>query len=170
MAFIVSTHEGEEIKQGRKFRTLRPIKANGKGYFRVGSLQRVYTSRDFTQSPICRVLVTDRGFTDTTLLTDVDSPALGYTTISEYLAQPYNQTNPSTERVVYTFVELNELYTAVADSEIDPENFAYFYDLCKGERELIRGITPSLVYEGCDLEDLEAEYLTLQGNIYEAII
>ena len=168
--FIVTASEGAKIKKGEKVDTLRPIKAHNKGYFKVGSLQEVKTSRNFKEASICRVLVLSRGLTSLDYLTQGDILRLGYLNKGEYLAQPYNQANPSRARVKYSFIELSHLLAEVQALEMTPANLFDVFDMVADCRELMQGVNPALIFDGCDIEDLEGAFMTIESNIEEFII
>ena len=107
MSFIHPQNEAEEIANFTKFETLRPLRANGKGYFRVGSIQRIFIGRNFKGVTYCRVLIVARDFVDIEELTEGDFIALGCSNKAEYMAKDYNQRNPSPDRVKYSFIPLS---------------------------------------------------------------
>lgn len=166
--FIVNDHEAEQINNGGKVATLRPIRPSGKGYFKIGSLQKVCRGRDFKNGIFNRVLILNRYPVSIIRLTIKDFVALGYESKAEYLAQDYNQNNPSPIRMRYDFITLTDLAEIMAGLEIDPDNFFYIWDIVKGCKELTAGVNPDLIFEGCDCEDLESEFSTLESNIQEA--
>ena len=49
-----------------------------------------------------------------------------------------------------------------------PSTFATVWDMVGNCKELAQGVNPTLIFEGCDLEDLEEAFQTIQGNIWEA--
>ena len=167
--FIVTKNEGQKINNDEKDQTCRPIKEDGKGYFKLGSIQQIRDSRNFKAPYICRVLVYGRDFVDLQTLTPADCLRLGYETKAEYIAQPYNQRNPSSERVRYTFIRIGRLQELAQTLEICPDSFGILWGYCRDCPELAEGVNPQRVFEGCDLEDLEGEFLTLQANICEVM-
>jgi len=166
---IVNLHEGEQINEGIKIWSLRPIRASGKGYLTIGSLQYIYVGRDFKADPVARVLMLNRSFINIGELTAEDFQALGYPSKAEYMEQPYNKRNPSPERVKYEFIELGNLAEFVESLEWTPSTFAEVWDMVGNCKELAQGVEPSLIFEGCDLQDLEETFQTIQANILEAM-
>lgn len=53
--------------------------------------------------------------------------------------------------------------------EWTPQLFAEVYNEAQSNPELIKGVNSALIFEGCDLEDLEEALGTLQANIWEAM-
>jgi len=163
--FIVNAHESEQINQGAKRSTLRAIRPSGKGYFKVGSLQKVCKGRDFVNGIFNRVLILARYPVEIPQLTAGDFHALGYESKAEYMSQPYNQNNPSPHRIRYDFITLADLLEFVASLEITPANFATVWDMVKDCRELRRGVDPAEIFEGCDCETLQDAFIEIQANI-----
>ena len=107
--FIMNQKNGDDILAERKRSTLRPIRANGKGYFKEGNIYWVHIGRDFTQPHLCRVQVNKVSFVDIEDLGAKDWEALGYESKAEYMGEPFNKNNPSTERVRYDFKLIKEV-------------------------------------------------------------
>ena len=168
--FSFNEHEKEQINKGVKVSTLRPIKESGKGYFKIGSLQMFCLGRDFVNGFFNRGLILNRYPVNIEDLTAEDFQAVGYSSKAEYMSQPYNQNNPSQERMKYDFITLTDLADIMAGLEIDPDNFRYMWDIVKGCKELTAGVNPDLIFEGCDCEDLESEFSTLESNIQGALL
>lgn len=126
--------------------------------------------RDFVNGFFNRGLILNRYPVNIEQLTAEDFKAVGYSSKAEYMEQPYNQNNPSPERMKYDFITLPDLLEFVASLEIDPDNFFYVWDMVKDCRELRRGVNPDLIFEGCDLEDLEEQYMLIESNIEEEIL
>lgn len=162
---IVTVREGWSILKGAKVSTLRPLRANGKGYLTVGSIQQIRTSRNFKEPYLCKVLIYKRTFINIEDLQEEDFRAFGYPDRASYMAQPYNQRNPSPERVRYDFVALPELLNMLECPEWTPILFASIWRFVKLNPELSEGVESDLIYEGCDPSDLEDALLTIQGNI-----
>lgn len=162
---LVNKTEGQKILDDEKDQSCRAIRPNGKGYLRVGSIQQVRDSRNFKAPYLCRILIYERDFTNTQSLTPQDCQRLGYETKAEYLAQRYNQDNPSTERVRYSFIRLGLLVELAQECEITPQTFGELWDYCKDCPSLAQGVEPQRVFEGCNIEDLETQFIGLQTNI-----
>ena len=162
---IVQLKEVYSILNDEKVETLRPIKPNGKGYFKIGSIQQIRTSRNFKEPYLCRVIILARDFIDLRNMSDPEFKPLGYPNKAEYLAQAYNLRNKSPYRVRYSFMRLERFAEYVESLEIDPEAFGEIWDICKDNKDLNSGVDPSQIFEGCDPEILEAEYIALQSNI-----
>ena len=165
---IVSNAEGFGILNGEKVSSLRAIRESGKGYLTKNSLQWICIGRDFVNGLICRVLILRRSFVNIEDLTLKDFQSLGYSSKAEYMEQPYNRKNPSLERVRYDFITLADLLRLVQSLDICPANFFYIWDMVGNNKELSQGVDASLIYEGCDLADLESAFMTIESNIEEA--
>ena len=100
---IVTQTEAEAIQMGEKVATLRPIRANGKGYCRVGSIQQIRDSRNFKAPYVCKIQIMAREFVNIEDLKEADFKALRYPNKSEYMRQSYNLKNPNPCRVRYWF-------------------------------------------------------------------
>lgn len=100
---IVTQAEAEAIQMGEKVATLRPIRANGKGYCRVGSIQQIRVGRNFKAPYICKVRIIAREFVNIEDLKEADFKALGYPNKETYMSQSYNLNNSSPCRVRYWF-------------------------------------------------------------------
>lgn len=168
--FIVNNHEAEQINNGGKIATLRPIRPSGKGYFKIGSLQKVCKGRDFKNGIFNRVLILNRYPVSIIRLTIKDFVELGYESKAEYMEQPYNKNNPSPIRMKYDFITLSDLMDFVESLEVTPANFRTVWDMVKDCRELRRGVNPDLIFEGCDCEDLEEQYMMIESNIEEELL
>ena len=169
---IVNKHEKEQINNGEKWATLRPIRASGKGYLRLGSLQMFCEGRDFKNGFFNRGLIYSRSFCSVESLTSADCQALGYSSKAEYMAQNYNVRNSDPLRVRYDFITLPDLLALVESAEITPANFEDFKESFKlgVNNELLKGIDCEAIYEGCDCEYLAEAFAILESNIREAIL
>lgn len=168
--FIVNDHEAEQIDNGVKSSTLRKIRADGKGYFKIGSLQKVCRGRDFKTGIFNRVLILARYPVEIPQLTAEDFQALGYESKAQYLAQDYNQRNPSPHRIRYDFITLADLLDFVESLEVTPSNFRTVWDMIKDCRELRQFVNPAEIFEGCEEEDLINGFVQIQANIWGALL
>lgn len=161
--FIVKNREGFSILNGEKIKTLRPIKASGKGYFKIGSLQQIRQSRNFKKPYLCMVLVTARYFVNVDSLEPEDFQALGYPSKAEYMAQDYNLRNPSPERVCYEFIGLDTLLRMTNNNFWTYEFFKTLWGYCKLNKHLSEGVTE--LNETADPEAVKEAIDRLQANI-----
>ena len=92
----------KDINAERKIATLRPIKANGKGYFLLDSIQQIKKGM-FDNFYYFKVQIIAVDFVDIEELSIEEFQQLGYKNKAEYMAEPFNQKNNSTKRVKYTF-------------------------------------------------------------------
>lgn len=89
----------DDIEARHKVETLRPVKPDGKGYFKIGSVQQI--KLNLFASWKCKVKILSR---DIINLDDIqDYKPLGYDSKEEYLNEPFNLKNPSNLRVKYKF-------------------------------------------------------------------
>ena len=163
--FIVTQSEGWSILNGEKVETLRPIKANGKGYFKIGSIQQIFVGRNFKVPCLCRVLVYGRDFVNIHDLSIWDFGRLGYSSKAEYLAQPYNKNNPSPERVRYQFIELGQLLEFVETCKRTPRNFGKLAKYIMFSEEFKKGVCLILPWENVEMTDLESRFNRVAENI-----
>lgn len=107
--FLMNEKNIIDINEGRKIATLRPLKKNDKGYFKIGSIQQCSTK--LFDDYYLKVKITSRIFVDINELTVKDFSDLGYDSKDEYLSESFNKNNSSTERVMYYFevVERNNV-------------------------------------------------------------
>lgn len=168
--FIVNNHEADQIDNGVKSSTLRKIRADGKGYFKIGSLQKVCRGRNFKTGIFNRVLILARYPVEIPQLTQEDFKSLGYESKAEYLAQDYNKGNPSPHRIRYDFITLSDLLDYVEALEVTPENFRIVWDMVGDCQELRRFVNPAEIFEGCDEEALINGFVQIQANIWEALL
>ena len=106
---IVTKQNGKDIKSRSKVASLRKIRENGKGYLKTETVQQIRDSRNFKESPVCKVWLFGRSFVDINNLNESDYKSLVYPSKAEYLAESFNQSNQATERVKYSFYELSHL-------------------------------------------------------------
>ena len=106
---IVTKQNGEDIQNRGKVASLRPVRASGKGYLKTGTIKQIRDSRNFREPPVCKVWLFGRSFVDIEALTLSDFKSLGYSSKAEYLAESFNRSNPSSERVKYSFYNLSAL-------------------------------------------------------------
>ncbi len=90
-----------DIYNGTKVMTLRPLKKNNKGYFKLGSIQEV--KNNLFSDCYMKVQITGRKFVNINNLTIADFKELGYASKEEYLSEDYNKNNPSPQRICYRF-------------------------------------------------------------------
>ena len=167
--FIVNQSEGWSILNGEKVETLRPIKANGKGYFKIGSIQRIYIGRNFKAPALCRVLVYNRTFVNIHDLSIADFNALGYPSKAEYLAQPYNKGNPSSDRVRYQFIELSHLLDWIENCNKNPITFAQLMRYVQFNSDLMVGVSPVLPWDNVEKSDIVDRFHTVAYNLRRVI-
>lgn len=91
-----------DIYHGDKTMTLRPLKKNNKGYFKLGSIQEIRNNH-FSKDYHLKVQIIGRKFVNINNLSINDFHELGYASREEYLAEDYNQKNPSSQRICYRF-------------------------------------------------------------------
>lgn len=90
-----------DIYHGDKTMTLRPLKKDNKGYFKLGSVQEV--NNNIFGDYYLKVQIIGRRFVDINNLSVKDFHELGYASREEYLSEDYNRKNPSTQRISYRF-------------------------------------------------------------------
>lgn len=166
---IVKKNEAQSIENDEKDQSLREIRANGKGYLTVGSVQQIRVGRDFKAPYICTVLIYNRDFVNIENLRIEDFKRLGYSSKAEYLAQDYNQRNPSPLRVRYSFVRVGRVLEYIEFVDWTPQTFADVWEWVGDCKEVTWGVDATLIYEGCDIEDLEEALSTIQSNLEELL-
>lgn len=167
---IFNVFEGFAILNGFKTTSLRPIRANGRGYCRVGAIHEVRTNRNFKAPFLCKILITAKEFVNIEDLGREDFKALGYQNKAEYMEQPYNRSNPDPERVRYSFICLDTLLRWILTEEQTLELFHRLWNSCRISPELSEGVTPELVFDGCDCRDLENQIQRLKENIIRGMM
>ena len=107
--FLMTKKNIIDIYNGDKTITLRPLKDSGKGYFKVGSVQRC--KLNFFDDYFLKVKILERYFISIDDLTAEHINDLGYASKEEYLDEKFNRNNDSVERVLYKFqvVEVNKI-------------------------------------------------------------
>ena len=166
---IVTLKEGYSILNGVKVETLRPIRANGKGYAKIGAIHEIRTNRNFKEPYLTKVLIIKRSFVNVEDLTDEDAKRLGYSNVGEYMSQSYNQRNPSPERVKYEFIELNNLLNDINNSEWGLNELIYYLDLMSISPKLLKGINKDLIFEGCEIQNIIDAFEQIRENIKEIL-
>lgn len=91
-----------DIYNGKKIATLRPIKRDGKGYLKVGTIQEIRLTH-FDNSFYLKVRIIKRKVIDINQLKQKHFLMLGYDSKDEYLNEEFNITNDSPYRVIYFF-------------------------------------------------------------------
>lgn len=166
---IVKKNEAESIEKDEKDQSLREIRENGKGYLTIGSKQQIRVGRDFKAPYICTVLILNREFVNINDLLPSDFRRLGYSSKAEYLAQDYNQRNPSPHRVRYSFVRVGRVLEFIEFVDWTPKAFEYLVDWVGVCPKVFEGVEKDLIFEGCDIEDLEEGFLSIQANLKELL-
>lgn len=166
--FIVTERNGAYILNWEKVATLRPIKAQNKGYFKKGSLQYIHIGRDFTKAHLCRVLIYDVSFININELTPNDFYDLGYNGKGEYLAEPFNQRNPSPERVKYSFITLGELWEMVESATPSIVELGELFKYIKGS-EVCKGVPTDIYHYHYNSEAIEQALEQIADNLQRII-
>lgn len=166
--FIMNRKNCDDIDAREKVGTLRPLNPSGKGYFKAGRSYWVHLGRNFKTPHYARILINTVDFVDVEALTLQDFHRLGYSSKAEYLAESFNISNPSSQRVAYWFETLHtieDLKDWAESFEITPEAYHELYELAKAYKIPVNDCDPSAVFDGCDPDLLALEWATLESDI-----